>query len=518
MWHVGLLVAIAFNVLVTVPALAVDRERPPNFVVILIDDLGITDTGPYGEAFADTPALDRLAADGMRFTQAYAAAPVCSPTRAALLSGLYGPRTGVTRVIVPGYDEPDSSNTDTPLVPPAASMNLPGELRTVAHVLRDAGYRTGLVGKWHLGWAIDPEDAGFDEAHEWDSLAYGKWYAPWFVGGVLRALPNSVERALGWGAYNVEALTREAVSFIERNADRPFFLYLSHYTVHDPIQSRAQTRDKYLRRQSERDAEGENPHFAAMLEEMDASIGSVLDALARLDLSDDTVVLFTSDNGGLVTAPRTRMVTLLRKTVWPHTPSTDLAPFRAGKGTLYEGGIRVPVLVRWPRQVPAGTTSDQVALSIDLFPTLAELAGVPMAALPNDLDGISLVPTLRDPAQNLGRDSVFWHYPHYPEDYPGYTPSAAIRRGRYKLIHFYEHERHELYDLAGDPGERVDLSRQQPALAAQLSAELSAWQDAVGAKHPTWRNSGARAARAGPPLRPDSDADAASQAPRRKTP
>ena len=473
---------------------SVSREssaRPLSIILIHIDDLGYSDIGPYGENFADTPALDRLAASGMRFTDGYAAAPVCSPTRAAILSGRYGPRTGVTRVIVPGYQLPSPENTQTKLLPPAAAMNLAPDPPTLAELLRRAGYRTAHIGKWHLGQfgtgGTEPTMLGFDEAYDWNNLAYGRWYATSFVGGLLGFLPERVQRFFGWSEYMVPALTERAVAFIERHVETPFFLQLSHYTVHDPVQAQPKTIEKYQARLAERGDEPtakENPHFAAMLEEMDASIGALLDALDRLGLAEKTVVIFTSDNGGLVTRPQTRMIALLWEMPWPHTPSTDLTPLRAGKGTLYEGGIRVPYIVRWPGVTAPGSSSRAIVHSIDLLPTIAAMAGIPSNELPADIDGISLVPALRGDSQGATRRTVFWHYPFYPTDYPGFTPASAIRSGRYKGIYFYEDDRLEVYDLDRDLGERRDLSEVEPHVAHRLKTTLHTWQESVGAKNP----------------------------------
>lgn len=465
--------------------------RAPNVILIVIDDLGYGDIGPYGEEFADTPSLDRLAAEGMRFTDGYAAAPVCSPTRAAILSGRYGPRTGVTRVIVPGYRVPDPENTRTKLLPPPAAMNLAAEPPTLAALLQRAGYRTAHVGKWHLGGfgvgGTEPTTLGFDEAYAWNNLEYGRWYATSFVGGLLGFLPERLQRSLGWSEYTVEDLTRRAIAFIERHADVPFFLQLSHYTVHDPVQARPETIEKYQRRLAARDGQPtarENPHFAAMLEEMDASVGVLLAALEHLGLVDETVVVFTSDNGGLVTRPRTRMIALAWELPWPHTPSTDLSPLRAGKGTLYEGGIRVPYIVRWPGVVAPGSVSPAIVHSIDLLPTIAEIAGIPRGSLPGDVDGISLVPVLRGESPRAEPRAVYWHYPFYPTDYPGFTPASAIRSGRYKGIYFYEDDRFEVYDLERDVGETRDLGPVEPDLAERLRASLDTWMESVGARRP----------------------------------
>jgi arylsulfatase A-like enzyme len=487
--------AIAFALLAIVSSASPASEETPavplNIVLIDIDDLGYNDIGPYGEEFADTPALDRLAAESMRFTDGYAAAPVCSPTRAAILSGRYGPRTGITDVIVPGYEVPTAQNTRTRLLPPAAAMNLAPDPPTLAELLRRAGYRTAHIGKWHLGQfgagGTDPAMLGFDEAYDWNSLAYGRWYATSFVGGFLELLPEGVQRYFGWSEYTVPALTERAVAFIERNVGAPFFLQLSHYTVHDPLQARPETVRKYEARLAGRGAKAtpkENPYFAAMLEEMDASVGAILEAIDHFGLREETVVIFTSDNGGLVTRPQTRMIALLWETAWPHTPSTDLTPLRAGKGTLYEGGIRVPYIVRWPGVTAPGSVSRAIIHSIDLLPTIAAMAGVPPDGLPVDIDGMSLVPILRGKSAESSRGAIYWHYPFYPTDYPGFTPAAAIRTGRFKGVYFYEDDRFEVYDLERDLGETQDVSAVEPAIANRLRASLRAWQKSVGATHP----------------------------------
>ncbi len=491
----SILRAVGYALLMVVPsgsfASQAPPQRPPNIILIVIDDLGYADIGPYGEMFADTPALDRLAAEGMRFTEGYAAAPVCSPTRAAILSGRYGPRTGVTDVIVPGYETPTAENSKTKLLPPAAAMNLAPDPLTLGEILRRAGYRTAHIGKWHLGQfgpsGTDPTTLGFDESYDWNNLAYGRWYATSFVGGFLGFLPEIVQRFFGWGEYTVPDLTERAIAFIERNLDTPFFLQLSQYTVHDPVQARPQTIEKYRARLVERGEEPSaknNPHFAAMLEEMDESVGVLLEALDRLGLADRTVVVFTSDNGGLVTSPTTRIMGLFWDTPWPHTPSTDLTPLRAGKGTLYEGGIRVPYIVRWPGTTSPGSVSRAIVHSVDLLPTIVAIAGVPPEEVPAEVDGINLLPILRGESGGATREAVFWHYPFYPTDYPGFTPAAAIRSGRYKGIYFYEDDRFEVYDLERDIGETHDLSKVAPDVANRLKTRLRSWQESVGATDP----------------------------------
>ena len=441
---------------------AVARELPPNVVLILVDDLGWTDLGVYGSAFHETPNIDRLAAEGLRFGNAYAAAPVCSPTRASLLTGKSPARLRITNFI-PGSGAPDGS----PLVPPGGWVKaLPAAEETLAERLKRAGYATGMIGKWHLG---DPPPAGqgFDEDRSDGFWSFVRYWIPPILFDTY------------FGEYYPDALSRSAVDFIERHAiqERPFFLLLSHNTVHVPLQAKP---DKIARYEAKRErlrpgpGQQRNPVYAAMVESMDESVGRVMNALEQLGIADRTIVIFGSDNGGLTVAEP------LLTGHFRHTPATVLAPLRAGKGYLYEGGLRVPWIVRLPGVTPAGAVSEEPVITHDFFPTLAEIAGVP--AEDPSIDGRSLVPLLRDPSVSLGRDALFFHYPHYSNQ--GGRPGGAIRAGRWKLIERYENGLLELYDLESDIGEQRDLAEERPELAAELARRLGEWRERVGAQMP----------------------------------
>jgi len=458
----------------SVAALAATAGTRPNIVFIVADDLGWSDLTAYGSSFHETPNLDRLAAQGVRFTQAYAASNVCSPTRASLLTGRYPARIGITDWL-PGR----SSQPRDRLLAPALPGHLALEEVTFAEVLRAAGYRTASIGKWHLGEKPEhyPEQQGFDL----NFGGSGKGHPPSYFSP--HRLPNFPDGPAG--EHLDDRLTREAVDFMKRSATegRPFLLYLTHYAPHTPLQARPEVVAKYERKQralppagpdfaedgpdGRRRIRQNHPVYAAMLESLDHSVGRVLAALDQLGLAGNTLVIFTSDNGGLSTAEG--------------SPTSNL-PLRAGKGWAYEGGVRVPLLVAWPGRIPAGTLSDEVVTSPDFFPTLLDLAGVP-AQDSAHVDGRSFAPALASqPGPSPGR-SIYWHYPHYSNQRG--RPHSAMREGRWKLIEWLEDDRVELFDLSTDPGEAHDLAAESPATAARMRAELHAWRTSVGARMPT---------------------------------
>ncbi len=437
------------------------RPGPPNIVFILADDLGWTDLGSYGSDLYQTPHLDRLAREGTRFTQAYSACTVCSPTRAAIMTGQYPARTRVTDWIA-GHAMPRAR-----LSPPAWTQYLERSHYTVAEVLRDAGYATGHFGKWHLGMTEDlwAEHHGFD-------LNRGGWRMGQPTGpaggGNVYFSPYGNPRLTDGppGEHLDMRLAQEAATFMEAHRDRPFFVNLWLYTVHTPLQAAPEKIAKY--RALVRDgARHTNPTYAAMVEHMDDTVGVVLDALDRLGLAENTIVVFTSDNGGLL--GRNNITTNL--------------PLRHGKGERYEGGVRVPLIIRYPALPAAGKVSDRLAISTDFFPTFAELAGVGASPRLPVVDGLSLVPTLRGDPAAPAHDALYWHYPHYHTE--GGTPYSAIRRGDWKLIHNLETDEVMLFDLANDLGEQYDLAPTRPDLTVALRAQLSTWLTSVGAQYPT---------------------------------
>ena len=400
-------------------------SRPrPNIVYILTDDFGWSDLHVYGRDVVDTPNLDRLAAEGLRFTNAYAACPVCSPTRASIMTGKYPARLHLTDYI------PGRPQANTKLLLPDWTKTLTPEHVTVAQALQAAGYATAIVGKWHL--ECDPLQRGFDEG---------------FVltkGSPPAGMPRVAEEQ-----------TDAAVAFIEKNRARPFFCYLAYNAVHAPLSPRPELREKYAARADGKAKPG--PDYFAVVEEMDRGVGRVLAKLDELGLAENTLVVFMSDNGGF-------------------SGTTSNAPLRLAKGWLYEGGVRVPLIVRWPGVVKPGTRSDAPVSSIDHFPTIAEAAGL---TAPAAVDGVSLVPLLRD-GRAPDREAIYWHYPHYHAG----PPSSAVRAGDWKLIEFLEDRRVELHDLKSDPSEANDLAAAQPAKAEELRALLNRWREAVGAQMP----------------------------------
>jgi len=444
--------ALAALLILFAVAGATAAERP-NIVFFLIDDLGWRDLGCYGSAFYQTPNVDRLAQQGMRFTQAYAACPVCSPTRASILTGKYPARLGLTDWI-PGRKQWPTAK----LLVPAFEQQLPLEQATLAEALAPAGYVSASIGKWHLGGEpFFPERQGFAlnvAGSQRGSPA--SYFSPFDLPGLRVPEP---------GEYLPERLTREAEAFIEKNRDRPFFLYFPHFSVHLPLQARKETIAKYQAR-AQPGMPQRNAVYGAMVESMDASVGRIMAKLEELGIASRTIVFFTSDNGGLVYEGS--------QTV----PVTSNEPLRAGKGHVYEGGIRVPLIVRWVGTAQPGSRCETPVSSIDFFPTILQAAGARSTAT---VDGTSIAPLIAG-KKRLRREALYWHYPHYSNQ--GGEPAAAVRRGGLKLIEFYEDGRLELYDLERDPGERNDLARSRPSAARELKRLLDSWRRSVGAVLP----------------------------------
>ena len=456
----GPLLACASLFCLALPSNVDETKKRPNVVLILADDLGWTDLGCQGSGYYQTPHIDRLAAAGLRFTHGYTCGPNCQPTRAALMTGQYGPRTGV--YTVGRIDRFDWRSR--PLRPVDNVQKLPVDRKTVADVLKAAGYATGMFGKWHLGQDAEhhPARRGFDEA----VVAMGRHFD--FVTQPKVDYPK--------GTYLADFLTDRAVDFIRRHKDRPFFLYLPHFGVHSPYQAKPDL----IARFKDRPAAGGhgNPTYAAMIASLDESVGRVLAILDELKLAGDTVVIFSSDNGGVGG--------YVREGLKKSGDVTDNAPLRSGKGSLYEGGVRVPWIVRWPGKVPAGTT-DVPVTSVDLLPTLADLAGAKLPA-GQPVDGASLVECLTSGGKKAPARDLFWHFPGYLGAGRGAwrtTPAGAVRSGDWKLIEFFEDGRTELYNLRDDPSQRTDLAAKHPDRAADLLARLRAWRKAVDAPMPT---------------------------------
>lgn len=406
------------------------KPARPNIVLIHADDLGINDLGCYGRKDHHTPHLDRLAREGIRFTSNYCAQPICSPSRAALMAGKHPARLHLTTYL-PG--RPDTRAQK--LLHPTIRMQLQLEHTTLAEALKEAGYATACIGKWHLGGkGFTPDRQGFDVV---------------FTG---RANTKPSDSEGGKGEYE---LTAQAEKFVAAHRDKPFFLYLAHNNPHIPLAARADLIKK--------NADAFNPLYAAVIETLDDSIGQLLKRLDTLGLRERTIVIFTSDNGGLH-VPEGR-----------DDPPTHNSPFRAGKGFVYEGGLRVPLLVRWPDQIRAGRVTDHPVVNTDLMPTLLELARV---KLPTDLDGVSYARLLR--GEEIRGRSLYWHFPHYNNQ--GGRPAGAVREGDWKLVTYYDAEQTELYNLADDPGESKNLATREPARVKALRDQLIAWRKAIGAQ------------------------------------
>ena len=447
----------------------------PNFLFFLVDDLGWRDLGCFGSPFYETPNVDRLAKQGMRFTDAYAACPVCSPTRASIMTGKYPVRTGITNFL--GAPQPDRWTGNTRLLPAPYATRMALEEVTLAEALKAGGYATFFAGKWHLGpegyW---PEDQGFDVNKGGTDAGgpYGgnKYFSPYGNPRLADGPP---------GEHLPDRLATETADFIEANKDRPFLAYLAFYSVHVPLMAREDLKKKYEEKAKALASDGrqrfipeganqarqvqDHAVYAGMVEAMDLAVGKVLKKLEDLGLDRNTVVVFMSDNGGLSTAEG--------------SPTSNV-PLRAGKGWLYEGGIREPMIVRWPGVAAPGSACASPVTSTDFYPTFLEMAGLPPRP-GQHVDGASFVPLLK--GGRMDRGPIYWHYPHYSNQ--GGSPGAAVRSGDWKLIEFFDGGRVELYNLREDIGEKTNLAKSNPAKVRELGDLLHAWQKVTGAKLPS---------------------------------
>ncbi len=455
-------------------AKTLDAEKL-NVVFILVDDWGCADAGVTGSDFFETPNIDRLAREGMRFTQAYAAAAICSPTRAAIMTGKSPARLDMT-IWHEGAVRGGPKNRR--LLEAKAQPNLPREEVTLAELFKQNGYSTAHIGKWHLGKAaFYPEAQGYDVnvgGTYWGAPATFFWpyRGPWSRGDPeLRYVPMVQGKP---GDYLTDKLTDHALQFIDRQREQPFFLGLWFHTVHTPIEGKPKLVEYFKKKKPGK--YHKHPGYAAMVASLDENVGRVLRKLDELDLAGNTAVILTSDNGGVD----------FSSTKSGNQPPTRNIPFRSGKGTLYEGGLRVPLVIRWPGRTKAGTVCKEPVTSQDYYPTIAGALG--QSDVPWH-DGESLLPLLRDSRAKLGREALYWHYPHY---YPRMTPGSAVRKGDWKLIHYYEEDREELFNLRDDPGETKNLAVAHPARAKVLRGRLDDWRQSVDAKAPTpnpaWRS------------------------------
>ncbi len=454
-------------------SLGVRAASKPNILFILVDDLGIKDVGVEGSQFYETPNIDSFARSGMRFTQGYAACSVCSPSRASILLGQYPTRHGITDYLGAKTGKEFASQRKTKLLVPDYVKNLPAEQTTLAAALKNAGYKTFFAGKWHLGskgaW---PEDRGFDvNIGGWEAGGpEGGYYAPW----INPNLPSGPR-----GQSLTQRLADETISFIEKNTNGPFLAYLAFYAVHGPIETTKPLWEKYRAKASTKPAPKErfkidrtlpvrlvqdNPIYAGLIDEMDNAVGRVLKRIDELGLTTNTIIVFTSDNGGVVSGD---------------SFSSSQLPYRGGKGRQWEGGIRVPIYIRAPGVTLPESICDTPVIGIDFFPTLLELAGV-NSPPKHTIDGISLVPLLK--GGSVPPRPLFWHYPHYGNQ--GGEPSSIIRSGDWKLIHYWEDGRNELYNLAADIGEQHDLAVIETKRTSDLWSQLQAWLKSTDAKFP----------------------------------
>ena len=440
-----------------------------NVVFILVDDWGWADAGVQGSDFFETPNIDRFAAESLRFTQAYAAAPICSPTRAAIMTGKYPARLDMTiwheaaaRLRV----------SKRKLIEAQAQPNLPLPEVTLAELFKQQDYFTAHVGKWHLGKAaFYPEAQGYDVnvgGTYWGAPAtfFYPFRGPWSKNDPeLRYVPLGPAQP---GDYLTDKLTDRALGMIDQQKSDPFFLSLWFHTVHTPIEGKPEL-VKYF--QQKRPGKiHKHPEYAAMVASLDENVGRLLRKLEVLGLSDNTIVILTSDNGGVDTK---------NAKAGGEAPTRN-APFRSGKGTLYEGGLRVPLMIRWPGLTRAGTVCREMVCSQDFYATLAQGC----LALEKDVpkqDGVSLLPLLRNPQAKLARQTLYWHYPHY---YTRMTPASAVRHGDWKLVHYYENNKMELFNLRNDPGETKDMAASLPGQVRMLRSKLDDWRQATAANEP----------------------------------
>ena len=473
---------LSFSILLLAPPLSVDAQERPNIVFILADDLGVTDIGAFNpNTFYETPRVNRLAEEGMRFTTAYTAGNVCSPTRYSIMAGKYPVRSGITNFLV--------GNRSERFEPAALDHFMPLEEKTLGEAFKEVGYRTAYIGKWHLGNMNEfgPSKQGFDIvsgdarflSSECEQVKFAQ-YPP-----IPRGDPTMIETR----TTRITDDTLTVLDAFQSMEKKPFLLYLSYYQVHVPLGASEEYVEPYRRKKAEQGlqddaakdfAEEEQAHvtdeprrtrirqnhevYAGMVAHCDESVGRILDKLDALGLRENTIVVFMTDNGGLSTAEG--------------SPTTNL-PFRTGKGWNYEGGIRGPLIVRWPKSVKAGTVCDVPVISNDFYPTFLDLAGAP-AQSQQHLDGVSFAPLLRGEKADLPQRDLFWHYPHYSNQ--GGFPSSAIRAGDYKLIQRLEDGRVHLYDLKNDIGERNDLAEKMPEKVAELRQRLFAWYKETGAR------------------------------------
>ncbi len=441
------------------------QAADPNVVLIVIDDMGWKDLQIYGSDFHKTPAIDQLAADGILFTDAYAACTVSSPTRASLMTGKYPAKLHLTDWIE-GWKMPDAK-----LKVPDWTMYLPVEEMTMADLFKRAGYRTVHIGKWHLGedpqyW---PEHHGFDiNIAGWSKGAPFRSKQEGF-NGYFTPYGNPRLEDGPEGEYLTERLASEACNYINTSTSQPFFMNLWFYNVHTPLQAKQEKIDHYTELIDTSKLQ-KNPVYAAMVEHVDDAIEKVVGALKEKGLYNNTIIILTSDNGGLIGRGENKI--------------TNNAPLRSGKGDIYEGGVRVPLIIKNLHQQNKGSVDHHPVISMDFLPTLVDVLQLPATRKERkDFDGVSLKPLLLGKTKKLRRNAIFWHYPHYHIE--GATPYSAVRHGDWKLINTLEEDKYELYNLKEDIGETKDIASQNPQITKKLTKELEKWRKKVKAQMPT---------------------------------
>jgi len=451
-----------------------DRQKT-NIILIDVDDLGWMDLSCYGSRYYETPQIDRLAAQGIKFTNGYASCAVCSPTRASIMTGRYPARIGITdwihhldreayTAIGTGKNPSEYvASGDRPLLCPPNPYWMELDEITIAEMLKPAGYTSCHIGKWHLGhlWWY-PDKQGFDINIGGCEIGQPPTYFdPYYQHESRSSIPTLPPRKQG--EYLSDREADEAVRFIEENKDRPFFLHMCPYAVHTPLEAKKELIAKYEKKKPTNQS---NAVYAAMIESVDQTVGKIMKALDEAQLSEKTLVIFTSDNGGL------------------KDHSTDNSPLRSGKGYPYEGGIRVPLIVRWPGKIAPGSVCDTPVASVDFLPTISETVKI---SLPEgrEIDGMSLIPLLTRKG-SLERDSIYWHFPHYRGDV---VPYSIIRKDTWKLIKRYEGKTFELFNLKEDLGEQQDLADKMPEKVKEMDAQLREWLEHTGAKLPIERKS-----------------------------
>ncbi|MFW5944752.1 MAG: sulfatase [Bacteroidota bacterium] len=466
-------IAVLFILVMTKSLFSQNTNKKFNVIFILADDLGWSDLGLYGSDLHETPNLDRFASENLRFTNAYTAASISSPVRASLMTGKHPARLNMTT----WHEDagPPEPNTQHKLLPPKTKGNLSLEEFSIGEVFKQAGYFTAHVGKWHLGGTVYyPEAQGFDV-----NIGGTKWgmpYSYWFpfggwreVDNEYRYVPDLVDMdSDNEGTYLTDRLTDKALKVIESKKEEPFYLQMNYYTPHVPLDGKPEYVE-YYQDKAEPDLHHKNPDYAAMIASLDENVGRILHKVEEEGISDQTVIIFYSDNGGLAK---------------PRTNAEQNHPLRSGKGSLYEGGVRVPLMIKWPGLTKPGSVCDVPVTSMDFYPTFLDLLGFKGEEEHNkNLDGISIAPVLKDPSNNLEREALYWHHPHY---YPGRKgPVSAMRDGKWKLLHYFEDDKIELYNLKKDIEEQNNLADSHQKIANRLYQKLKKWRERVNAQLPS---------------------------------